>query len=119
MASGDAGAKSTLQYVNAELQVLVDLDGEPVEEDAVIKRVRQSKSKRYQVWRVSHPFDADVAIRLITWFPPTSNTVVVALFAGDKARIGDVWYDSVGVRADEVIRQWLFQTQEEGVGDEW
>jgi hypothetical protein len=29
------------------------------------------------------------------------------LFAGEKTRIGDVWYDSVGHRADMVIEQWL------------
>jgi hypothetical protein len=32
--------------------------------------------------------------------------VVVALFAGDKATIGNVWYSSVGTRADVLIDQW-------------
>jgi hypothetical protein len=32
--------------------------------------------------------------------------VVVALFAGDKARIGDAFYNSVGGRADGLIDQW-------------
>jgi hypothetical protein len=32
--------------------------------------------------------------------------VVVALFAGDKATIGGVWYSSVGARADALIEQW-------------
>jgi hypothetical protein len=31
-----------------------------------------------------------VAVRLVCWFPPKSNTVVVALFAADKAHLGDV-----------------------------
>ncbi|MFJ7738955.1 hypothetical protein ACIQ2D_21895, partial [Lysinibacillus sp. NPDC097287] len=63
-----------------------------------MKRVRQSG--QHQVWRTAHPFDPDIAFRLICWFPPDSNTVVVALFAGDKSRIGDVFYNSVGPRAD-------------------
>jgi hypothetical protein len=69
----------------------------------VLKRVRQSR--RYPVWRVSHPYDPDVAIRLICWFPDDQHAVV-ALFAGDKARMGDVFYDSVGTRADVAIDQW-------------
>lgn len=64
------------------------------------------QSKRYPVWRVSHPYREAVAVRLICWFPPGSDTVVVALFAGDKARIGDVFYNSVGTRADALIDQW-------------
>jgi hypothetical protein len=28
------------------------------------------------------------------------------LFAGDKARIGDIWYNSVSGRADAIIDQW-------------
>ena len=71
----------------------------------MLKWVRQSR--RYRVWRVSHPYREGVAVRLICWFPPDRDTVVVALFAGDKGRIGDVWYDGVGARADAVIDQWL------------
>jgi len=47
---------------------------------------------------------AGAAVRLIVWFPPERpDQVVVALFAGDKAHIGDVFYDSVGTRADAAI----------------
>jgi hypothetical protein len=38
--------------------------------------------------------------------PPDAQVVVIALFAGDKKAIGDVWYDSVGGRADAIIDQW-------------
>jgi len=78
-----------------------------------LKRVRQSK--KYIVWRTAHPYDPDIAFRLICWFPPGSSTVVVALFAADKARIGDVFYNSVGTRADAAIQQWLNETQEDGL----
>ncbi len=45
--------------------------------------------------------------RLICWFPPDEETVVVALFSGDKANMGDVFYDSVGRRADQIIDKWI------------
>ena len=59
--------------------------------------------------------DPAIALRLVCWFPPDSSTVVVALFAADKAQMGDVFYNSVGARADVAIRQWIFQTQEENL----
>jgi hypothetical protein len=36
--------------------------------------------------------------------------VVVALFAVDKARPGDVFYDGVAARADPLIDQWKRET---------
>lgn len=68
------------------------------------ERVRQRR--RYEPWRVSHPFDSRVAVRLICWFPRKTDAVVVALFAGDKARLGDVWYNSVAAQADPLIDAW-------------
>jgi hypothetical protein len=41
----------------------------------------------------------------------TARQVVVVLFAGDKARIGDAFYNSVGTRADALIQQWKRQTE--------
>lgn len=76
-----------------------------------LRRVRQSKE--FQVWRTAHPFDPDIAFRLICWFPPDNTTIVVALFGADKAQMGDVFYNSVGNRADAAIRQWTYQTREE------
>jgi hypothetical protein len=67
------------------------------------------------VWRVAHPYDRDVAVRLIVWFRPDTDTVVVALFAGDKARMGDVFYNSVGPRA--AIRRYLQRTSTEREDD--
>ncbi|WP_328524905.1 hypothetical protein [Kribbella sp. NBC_00359] len=73
---------------------------------SMTSRLWTRQSKRYALWRVSHPYRAGVAVRLICWFAPESDTVVVALFAGDKARIGDAFYNSVGSRADGLIDQW-------------
>ena len=53
-----------------------------------------------------------VAVRLIVWFPDDEH-VVVALFSGDKARMGDVFYDSIGPRADVAIEAWKRQTETE------
>jgi hypothetical protein len=72
--------------------------------------VRQSGKN--EVWRVGHPYVAGAAVRLIVWFPPERpDHVVVALFAGDKARIGDVFYDSVGARADAAIASYRVALQ--------
>jgi hypothetical protein len=90
------------------LRRLRELDAAPVEETAMLKRVRQ-----YTVWRVSHPYREGIALRLICWFPPGQDRVVVALFAGEKASMGDVFYDSVGTRADQIIERWLEDTEEE------
>ena len=59
---------------------------------------------------VSHAYHPQVAVRLICWFPPDTGTVVVALFAVDKARPGDVFYDGVAARADPLIDQWKRET---------
>lgn len=58
-------------------------------------------------------FDAGVAIRLIVWFPPGQDTVVVTVFAGDKKRIGDAFYSSAAARADAAIDRWLRQQKHE------
>lgn len=71
-------------------------------------RVRQSR--RYQLWRVAHAYHPQVAVRVICWFPPETGTVVVALFAAEKAQLGDVFYDSVAARADPLIDQWKRET---------
>lgn len=65
-------------------------------ETASLRRVRQSR--RYELWRVSHAYHPQVAVRLICWFPPGVGTVVVALYATDKAKLGDVFYDGVETR---------------------
>ncbi len=49
-------------------------------------------------------------MRLIVWFPPEErDRIVVALFAGKKASMGDVFYNSAAPRADATIAQWQFQ----------
>ena len=108
--AGDAVSVRVLARVTDALVQLRELDGVPLEDRPDLKRVRQSK--KFPVWRTAHPFDAQIALRLICWFPPGSSSVVVALFAADKARMGDVFYDGVGARADVAIERWLRETAE-------
>jgi len=76
----------------------------PREESATLKRVRQAT--RHEIWRLAHPFDRRVAIRILCWFPD-EETAVVALVGGDKAGISDLWYDSATVRAEAAVDQWM------------
>ena len=108
---GDERSRRLLARAVDALNQLRNLEGAPTSETPDLKRVQQSKD--FQVWRTAHPFDPDIAFRLICWFPPDENTVVVALFGANKARMGDVFYNSVGTRADAAIRQWLQQTKEQ------
>lgn len=107
--SSDRGRRR-LQLLTFMLKRLRDLDGAPVTETAMIKRVRQSKE--HAVWRVSHPYEKGIALRVICWFPPDDDRVVIALFSGDKASMGDVFYDTVGIRADRLIDRWIAETKE-------
>jgi len=102
---GDAHSALMAQYLYAELKYLEQLPEPPNEDNAVLKKVKQSK--KYQVWRLSHPFDSNIAVRTICWFDLAENAIIVVLFAGDKAGMGDVFYDSVDTRADQIIEQYL------------
>lgn len=100
-------AQDQLDLVTAQLAYRQDLKVPPTDDTPTLKRVRQSG--RYPVWRLSHPFRDGIAIRLIVWFPSDAPPVIV-LFGNDKAQMGDVFYNSVGGRADQVIAAYLRQT---------
>lgn len=72
---GDVHARRLLGRAADALNQLRELDGPPTADTPDLKRVRQSKT--FPVWRTAHPFDPEVAFRLICWFPPGSSTVVV------------------------------------------
>jgi hypothetical protein len=107
---GNERSAQILAKLLYELTLLEALDTPPVEDTMEIRRVRQSA--RYPVWRVSHEFSEDLAVRVICWFPPDEDTVVVALFTGEKASMGDVFYDSAGRRADDLIDIWIRESKE-------
>ena len=68
-----------LEVAVALLQALNDLTAKPDEESPTFKRVRQAR--RHELWRVAHPYDPDVAVRIICWFPGQQP---------DRARTGRV-----------------------------
>jgi hypothetical protein len=111
--SGDERSRLLLAFTARALDQLRNLTDPPsIEtETATLRQVRQSR--RYELWRVSHAYHPQVAVRLICWFPPESGTVVVTLFATDKAKMGDVFYDGVAARADPMIDQWKRETSYE------
>lgn len=111
--TGAEKAVAQLARVSAALGVLEDLTAEPEQETPTLKRVRQSGKNT--VWRIAHPFTPGVAIRLIVWFPQERpGEVVVVLFGADKAAMGDVFYDSVGSRADAAINSYQLTIEGEG-----
>jgi hypothetical protein len=98
--SGTVRSRLILTFTARALDQLRNLADPPTQdtETATLRWVRQSR--RYQLWRVSHAYHPQVAVRLICWFPPGAGTVVVALYATDKAKLGDVFYDGAAARAD-------------------
>ncbi|WP_211268741.1 hypothetical protein [Actinoplanes subtropicus] len=50
---------------------------------------------------------------MIVWFQPDAPPVIV-LFGNNKAQMGDVFYNSVGSRADQVIAAYLRMTNRGG-----
>ncbi|MDT3445961.1 MULTISPECIES: hypothetical protein [unclassified Pseudofrankia] len=93
-----------LAVVVALLQALAELPARPTEESATFKRVRQAR--RHELWRVAHPFEPDVAVRIICWFPE-DDRVVLALIGFDKKPIGDVFYASASARGEALVDAWL------------
>jgi hypothetical protein len=110
----DTSVRKLKPLLDYELRLLEKLPGKPdkaSEEDSpFLKWVRQSG--KYEVWRVSHPFVPGAALRLIVWFTPTGEAVVI-LFGNDKAQMGDVFYDSLGSRADQAIERFIAQRKAE------
>jgi hypothetical protein len=93
------------------LGALRDLESSPEEESATFKRIRQAR--RHDIWRVAHPFDPAVAVRILCWFPADlPEAAVVALVGGDKLAGGtgsviqDLWYDSATPRAEAAVDRW-------------
>ena len=69
------------------------------------------QARRHELWRVAHPFDPAVAVRVICWFP-SDGEVVIALVGFDKKTIGDVFYASATARGEALVDAWLRQEGE-------
>lgn len=61
------------------------LPAKPAEETATFRRARQARG--HELWRVAHPFDPAVAVRIICWFP-NQEDLVITLAGFDKKGIG-------------------------------
>lgn len=81
-----------------------DLPGEPEEESQTFKRVRQAR--RHRLWRVSHPYRPNLALRVILWFPDPTTTVM-ALLGHNKAKQGDVWYTYAATQGQAMCDEYL------------
>jgi hypothetical protein len=108
--SGNPHANLVHRLVTQQLGYLQTLTDKPAEETKMMRTV--ARSRRYPLWRVSHPYVEGVAVRLIVWFPD-DESVVVAVLAADKAGMSDVFYDNLGVRADVAIDRWLYELDRE------
>jgi hypothetical protein len=102
--AGDSAAKRRLQLLDAEIAQLQDLEAVPTDDEPWLKRVRQSGD--HPLWRLSHPFEEGIAVRVIAWFPEPDHAVVLLVTGQDKARMGDIWYDAVAPMADPAIRRY-------------
>lgn len=89
-------------------QRILNLRHEPLEESPTFKRVQQPR--KHRLWRVSHPYRAGIALRIILWFPDP-NTVVIALLGHNKAQTGDVWYGYAATQGQNIVDQYLRQQQ--------
>jgi hypothetical protein len=110
---GNAERDREVLYLRALalLDYLIELEARPVQETKTLMKVRQAR--RHEIWRLAHPYDPEVAVRILCWFPDES-TAVVALIAGDKKKIGDDWYDSATPRAEAAVDQWLRELRSQG-----
>ena len=84
---------------------LQSLEQLPEEQTPQFRRVAQSKE--FPLWRLSHPRRKEIAVRLVVWFPPFDMNLVLVVLGANKAKMGDIFYDGVGNRADHLIREYL------------
>ena len=101
----DTRSRQIAGIVGTQLDFLQELDQRPEEDSLQFRRVVQSK-KNF-VWRISHPRREGIAIRLVVWFPQYYTDLAVVVMGVDKAKMGDIFYDGVGNRADFLIREYL------------
>lgn len=100
-------------YATHLINVLMRLPCRPTVESPELVRVKQAR--RYELWRVAHRFDPEVAVRVICWFP-SDQQVVVALVGFDKKQIGDVFYASGVARGEALVDAWIHRYGEKDSG---
>ena len=101
----DTRSRQIAGIVGTQLDFLQELDQVPEEDSLQFRRVVQSKKNL--LWRISHPRREGIAIRLVVWFSQYDRDLAVVQMGVDKAKMGDIFYDGVGNRADFLIREYL------------
>ncbi len=107
----DARSRQIAKIVGTQLDFLQELAQMPEENSMQIRRV--ALSKKNLLWRISHPYREGIAIRLVLWIPPYERDLAVIVMGVDKSKMGDIFYDGVGNRADLLISEYL---RDEGNG---
>ena len=101
----DQASRQIAIIMGAQLEYLQGLEHSPTDDLPELRRIAQSK--RYQLWRLSHPWRDGIALRLIVWFPNFQTDLAVILMGVNKAKMGNVFYDGVGTRSDYLIDQYI------------
>jgi hypothetical protein len=99
-------ARERLAHLGALLGEVRELQEPPEAESATFKKVRQAR--RHVLWRVAHPYNPDVAVRVIVWFAGDEKAVL-CVFGFDKAKLGDVWYGRAATEGEAIVDEWLRQ----------
>lgn len=103
--SRDLRSRQIAKIVGTQLDFLQTLGQMPEEDSLQIRRV--SLSKKNLLWRISHPYREGIAIRLVVWFPQYDRDLALVVMGVDKSKVGDIFYDGVGNRSDNLIREYL------------
>lgn len=101
----DLRSRQIAVIVGTQLDFLQALGQMPEEDSLQIRRV--SLSKKNSLWRISHPYREGIAIRLVVWFPQYDRDLALVVMGVDKSKVGDIFYDGVGNRSDNLIREYL------------
>lgn len=98
-ASGSPKATARLVRARALLLVLSRVPGEPTVDTPELKRV--AEARRHPLWRIAHPYDPAVQVRLIVWWEVEHTAWV--LVGGDKAGLEGTWYTTAAVKAEQAV----------------
>lgn len=93
-----AEARVRAKWAKAMLTAVRELEGQPAFESATFSRVMVAR--RYPLWRVAHPHDGVVQVRILVWFEAGTAW---CLLGGDKSGIDEQWYQAATVQAESLV----------------
>lgn len=98
-ASGSPKATARLVRARALLLVLRGVPSEPSVDTPQLRRV--AEARRHPLWRIAHPYDPAVQVRLIVWWEVEHTAWV--LVGGDKAGLEGTWYTTAAIKAEQAV----------------